>query len=120
MASQFLNSLRDFMIARHYRNTYYDIEGLDDADNEVEFDMLLKKDGSWHIAEVQRDLMLAQVPYPVAAVFNNKVSIPPERIIESDQGNGTIIYEFYATDQGQEKKYEVKLSVELLDEEWQH
>ena len=70
-------------------NIYYDIEGLDVNGNEIEFDMLLEEDGSWSIAEIQRDLTLEQTPEPVAKLFKSKVpNILPKRIIESDQGGG--------------------------------
>ena len=102
-------------------NTYFDIEGLDAQGNEIEFDMLLAKDGTWSIAEIQRDLVLKQVPEPVVNVFRSEVpTLNPARIIESDQGGGVIIYEFYTQEKDKERKFEVKLSVELLKTEWKH
>ena len=102
-------------------NTYYDIEGLDANGNEIEFDMLLEKDGSWSIAEIQRDLVLEQTPEPVVALFKSKVpNVLPKRIIESDQGGGIIVYEFYTVESEQERKYEIKMQVELLEKEWKH
>ena len=102
-------------------NTYYDIEGLDAQGNEIEFDMLLAKDGTWSIAEIQRDLTLKQVPERVVNVFRGEVpTLKPARIIESDQGGGVIIYEFFTQEKDKERKYEVKLSVELLEKEWTH
>jgi hypothetical protein len=48
----------------------------------------------------------------------------PERIIESDQGDGTIIYEFFGKDDaGEATKIEIKWSeqqAELLLDEWVH
>lgn len=102
-------------------NTYFDIEGLDGNGNEIEFDMLLGKDGTWTIAEIQRDLNMSQLPEPVAKLFQSKVpNTEPARIIESDQGDGVVVYEFYTRTKGKEKKYEIKLAVELLEKEWQH
>jgi len=101
-------------------NTYFDIEGLDANGNEIEFDMLLGEDGSWSIAEIQRDLTLEQTPAPVASLYQSKVNVSPKRIIESDQGDGVIVYEFYTVESEQEKKYEIKLQVELLEKEWKH
>lgn len=100
--------------------TYLDIEGIDALGNEVEFDML-QKGGTWQVVEVQRDLTLKQCP---KAVIDVLPSITPKRIIESDQTNGIIVYEFYtiAAD-GDEEKYEVKFEnnkAELLSKEWQH
>lgn len=102
-------------------NTYFDIEGLDAKGNEIEFDMLLQKDGSWRIAEIQRDLNKKQVPALVYKTFKQASSdSQPARIIESDQGGGVIVYEFYTKGKDKEKKYEVKLTVELLEKEWKH
>jgi len=101
-------------------NTYYDVEGLDANGNEIEFDMLLGNDGTWSIAEIQRDLNLEQCPDMVVALYQEKVGIAPARIIESDQGDGVVIYEFYTRESGKEKKYEIKLSAQLLDKEWTH
>lgn len=102
-------------------NTYFDIEGLDAQGNEIEFDMLLGEDGSWSIAEIQRDLTLEQCPTPVTNLYKQKVEgVEPQRIIESDQGDGVIVYEFYTLEDGKEEKYEIKLAVEFLDKEWKH
>jgi len=101
-------------------NTYYDVEGLDANGNEIEFDMLLGSDGSWSIAEIQRDLHLEQCPDAVIKLYQEKVGVVPARIIESDQGGGVVVYEFYTREAGKEKKYEIKLSVELLEKEWTH
>ena len=102
-------------------NTYFDVEGLDAQGNEIEFDMLLGEDGSWSIAEIQRDLTLEQSPEPVINLYKERVGdIEPRRIIESDQGDGVIVYEFYTLEEGKEKKYEIKLAVEFLEKEWKH
>ena len=102
-------------------NTYFDIEGLDANGNEIEFDMLLEEDGSWRIAEIQRDLSLEQCPKAVADLFTTSVpNVTPARIIESDQGDGVIIYEFYTVENKLERKYEIKMQVELLEKEWKH
>lgn len=99
---------------------YLDIEGIDAAGNEVEFDML-QKEGAWTIVEVQRDLTLEQCP---KAVLDVLPKIEPRRIIESDQTTGVVIYEFYTVAKnGDEAKYEVKLEnnkAELLSTEWEH
>ena len=102
-------------------NTYFDIEGLDGNGNEIEFDMLLGEDGTWSIAEIQRDLTLEQCPEPVVKLYREKVAnIEPKRIIESDQGNNVIVYEFYTKEDGKEKKHEIKLTIEYLETEWTH
>ena len=54
-------------------------------------------------------------------LYREKVaSVEPKRIIESDQGNNVIVYEFYTKEDGKEKKYEIKLTVEYLETEWTH
>lgn len=102
-------------------NTYLDVEGLDGKGNEIEFDMLEQENGMWKVVEIQRDLTLEQCP---KIVIDALPEISPKRIIESDQTNGIVIYEFYTVaDNGEEKKYEVKVEnnqAELLSEEWSH
>ena len=102
-------------------NTYFDIEGLDANGEDLEFDMLLGKDGSWSIAEIQRDLLVEQCPINVLSLFRQRVgSVDIARIIESDQGGGVIVYEFYTVEQGKENKYEIKLELSFLEKEWKH
>ena len=105
-------------------NTYIDVETLDDEGNEIEFDMLLDGD-DWKIAEIQRDLALSELPEVVESLFTSEANgMKPARIIESDQGDGIIIYEFYlVSNEGLETKKEVKFSggeAEILKEEWKH
>lgn len=103
--------------------TYIDVEAKDSAGKEIEFDTLLGEKG-WSIAEVQRDLAFADVPEPVRASLLEKVpGAKPARVIESDQGDGVIVYEFYTVSEGKEAKHEVKFSggkAEFLKEEWKH
>jgi len=83
--------------------------------------MLLLDDSSWRIAEIQRDLNVNQVPKPVLNVFKQRVpTLSPTRIIESDQGDGVIVYEFFTKENDKELKHEVKLMVEFLEKEWVH
>jgi hypothetical protein len=102
-------------------NTYFDIEGLDENGDDLEFDMLLGKDGTWTIAEIQRDLSEEQCPKSVIMLFRQQVKeLAIARIIESDQGDGVVIYEFYTIEKGQEKKYEIKRELSFLEKEWTH
>lgn len=102
-------------------DTYFDIEGIDGEGNEIEFDMLLDEDGSWRIVEIQRDLTLEQIPEPVSKLYSHRLgSVIPRRIIESDQGNGVIIYEFFSKKANKEYKHEIKMEVEFLEQEWKH
>ncbi|WP_417450405.1 hypothetical protein [Kordiimonas sp.] len=104
---------------------YYDLEGHDNAGREIELDLMLGEDGQWQVVEIQRDVLWQIVPALVQEeLMANAPGVKPARIIESDQDNGTIIYEFYTRDaNGVEAKYEVALKGEeatFLREEWQH
>lgn len=104
--------------------TYYDIEGETAAGDELEFD-ITQVDGQWTIVETQRDIAWEVAP---AAVRDSLRAVAPDfllrRIIESDQGDGVIIYEFFGSQDGApETKLEVRYAdgaAELLTEEWVH
>lgn len=105
-------------------NEYYDVGGWLPDGSELELDMT-RIDGTWTVVEFQRDIGMDLVPAEVAAVID--AGLPgwaPTRIIESDQGDGTIIYEFFAPGDGEQLvKREVKWSngsAELLVDEWVH
>lgn len=104
--------------------TYYDIEGETATGDALEFD-ITQIDGQWAIVETQRDIAWEAAP---PAVRDSLKAAAPDfllrRIIESDQGDGVIIYEFFGS---QESAPETKLEVryadgvaELLTEEWVH
>jgi len=104
-------------------NDYYDVEGIYQG-NEIELD-LTKVDGVWRVVEIQRDVVAAEVPGSVmTALTGAQPEFAPTRIIESDQGTGVIIYEFFGPDaEGKETKVEVKLErevAEVLEAEWVH
>lgn len=108
-----------------HNNQYFDIEGTDANGNEIELDLILTAAGSWEVVEIQRDIQWATVPLAVQHALTAKVSgVSPDRIIESDQDNGTVVYEFYTRNaEGKEAKYEVSLKagvVQFLTEEWKH
>mgnify|MGYP001811783218 CR=1 FL=1 len=105
-------------------NEYYDVGGTLPDGSELELDMT-RIDGVWAVVEFQRDIGMDLVPPAVAAAL--AAGVPdwtPTRIIESDQGDGTIIYEFFGPGDGAEPtKHEVKWtegSAELLVDEWVH
>ena len=104
-------------------NDYYDVEGtLNGA--EIELD-LTKIDGVWKVVEVQRDIAAADTPATVTAALGGAhPAFSPTRIIESDQGDGVVIYEFFgAGADGKDTKIEVKLengAAEVLTSEWIH
>jgi hypothetical protein len=104
--------------------TYYDVGGLDESGEEIELDIMQDGDG-WRVVEVQRDISFGETPEMVKSALRAETpEIAPARIIESDQTDGVIIYEFYTRDaNGAEAKYEVKLEngeAEFLTEEWAH
>lgn len=105
-------------------NEYYDVGGTLPDGSEMELDMT-RIDGAWTVVEFQRDIGMDLVPADVASAL--EAGVPgwtPTRIIESDQGDGTIVYEFFGPGDGDElDKYEVKWAdgaAELLVDEWAH
>ncbi len=111
---------------REVRNgvVYFDVEGEDPQGREIELD-IMQDEETWRVVEVQRDISMAAVPDAVRdALFENAPGIEPARIIESDQTDGVIIYEFFVVrEDGAEEKHEVKFDgarAEYLDEEWAH
>jgi len=105
-------------------NEYYDVGGTLPDGSELELDMT-RIDGVWTVVEFQRDIGMDLVPAPVAAALaDGYPDWLPVRIIESDQGDGTIIYELFGEPMGDETvKHEVKWTdgeAELLVDEWLH
>ena len=103
---------------------YYDIAGKMPDGTEVELDMTTV-DGRWAVVEIQRDVEMSQVPEQVRrALADVHDDFDPHRIIESDQDNGIVIYEFFGPGAGaEEMKAEVKWEAdqaELLQDEWVH
>ena len=104
--------------------TYFDIGGMDGAGNEIELD-IIQDEGSWRVVEVQRDIDWAQTPQAVKGALVGKApDDAPARIIESDQTDGIIVYEFYyVAEDGSESKHEVTFDgadAEYLTQEWAH
>lgn len=103
---------------------YYEVAGNDANGEEIELD-IMREDAGWRVVEIQRDITLEAMP-PAAreALLAKHPAIKPARIIESDQGDGVIIYEVYTRDAaGKEAKTEVKFeagAAEVLAEEWAH
>jgi hypothetical protein len=103
---------------------YYDLEGTLPDGSELELDLTLA-DGAWTVVEVQRDIALEQVPGGARqALETERPDWQPRRIIESDQGDGLVIYEFFGPGSaGEELKVEVKWedgAAEMLSDEWIH
>jgi hypothetical protein len=104
-------------------NDYYDVAGtLDGAELELD---ITRIDGRWTVVEIQRDITAAEVPSHAArALAKTHPAFSARRIIESDQGNGIVIYEFFGPgESGQDRKIEVKTErgdAEVLTAEWVH
>ncbi|MGH8175554.1 MAG: hypothetical protein ACREV5_04755 [Steroidobacter sp.] len=102
---------------------YYDVAGKVNG-GEVELDITRVAD-RWTVVEVQRDLEAANVPAEVSAALSAaNPSFNTTRIIESDQGAGVVIYEFFgAGADGKDAKIEVRLQngkADVLTSEWVH
>jgi hypothetical protein len=105
-------------------NEYYDVGGSLPDGSELELD-ITRIDGVWTVVETQRDIELETIPEAVAKALHRKVpGWSADRIIESDQADGVVIYEFFGKDaDGQEIKIEVKfegVQAEVLVDDWAH
>lgn len=105
-------------------NEYYDVGGTLPDGSELELDMTMI-DGVWTVVETQRDIGTDLLPAGVGDLLSGKFpEWQPDRIIESDQGDGVIIYEFFGkTETGDDTKIEIKWAqeqAELLVDEWVH
>lgn len=95
---------------------YFDVGGTLADGSEVEFD-IMEEGGSWRVVETQRDIRLEAAP---AAVRDMAGKFPAERVIESRQADGLVIYELY---DARQRKLEIKWdgqSAEALTKEWAH
>ena len=105
-------------------NEYYDVGGTLPDGSDLELDMT-RIDGVWTVVETQRDISMELLPERVEGLLSDKFAgWQPERIIESDQGGGVVVYEFFGkSDTGEDTKIEVKWAgeqAELLIDEWIH
>lgn len=102
---------------------YFDVEGTDPAGNEVEVDVL-REGANWRLVEVQRDIAWDKAPAAVSAVAKAAPgAFTPERVIESTQADGSVIYELFAPGRTDEPAMEVRLKdgkAELLGERSPH
>ena len=124
MASQPELNLSEAEYETRDGNEYYDVGGTLPDGSELELD-ITKIDGVWTVVETQRDIEFETTPQAVARALHSKVGgWSPDRIIESDQGDGVVIYEFFGKDaDGEETKIEVKFEggqAEVLVDEWVH
>lgn len=105
-------------------NEYYEVGGTLPDGSDWELDMT-RVNGVWTVVETQRDIGMDLVPENVGNTLDTKFpGWHPERIIESNQGAGVVVYEFFGkTDKGEKTKVEVKWEdghAELLLDEWLH
>lgn len=102
---------------------YYDVEGTRPDGSEVELD-ILEGGGRYTVVEIQRDIAWTQAPAPVIAAANAAPdAFAPERVIESTQTDGSVIYELFAPGRHDEPAVEVRLKdgrAAVLDERNPH
>ena len=102
---------------------YYDVEGTRADGSAVELDIQQVGD-RFEVVEIQRDVAFADMPPPVQASARSATgAFAPERVIESRQTDGSVIYELFAAGQPAEPAMEVRLKdgrVEVLTERWPH
>jgi hypothetical protein len=105
---------------------YYDVAGTLPDGTEIELDMLQTPEG-WAVVETQRDIAFAAAPEAVrAASAKADAAFTPERVIESRQADGIVIYELFGPKPqggGDPRKVEIKYdgrTAELLTKEWAH
>lgn len=103
--------------------TYFDVEGELPDGSEIEFDILMTEAGP-EIVEIQRDLDWAAVPEEVrAAAEASRAGLAPERVIESVQTDGAVIYELFAPGEPADPAMEVSFvdgTAAVLKERWPH
>lgn len=102
---------------------YYDVEGARPDGSEVELDIQQTGD-RFEVVEIQRDVAFADIPQAVQTTARAATgAFAPERIIESRQTDGGVIYELFAAGQPAEPAMEVRIrdgKAEVLTERWPH
>lgn len=102
---------------------YYDVEGRRADGSEVELD-ILQEGAGFRVVEIQRDISWADAPAAArAAAAAQPAAFAPERVIESTQTDGSVIYELFAAGRPAEPAMEVRMRhgrAEVLRERWAH
>ena len=102
---------------------YYDVEGTRPDGSEVELDVLQEGNG-FRVVEIQRDIAWSAAPAAaIAAAKAAPDAFTPERVIESNQTDGTVIYELFAPGRTDEPAMEVRVKdgkAEVLGTRWAH
>lgn len=102
---------------------YYDVEGTRPDGSEVELDIQQIGD-RFEVVEIQRDVAFGDMPAAAQTAARAATgAFAPERIIESAQTDGSVIYELFAPSQPAEPAMEVRVKdgkAEILTERWPH
>ncbi len=102
---------------------YFDVEGTRPDGSEVELD-IIQEGEAFRVVEIQRDIAFADAPAAVIAAARAAPGFfEPQRVIESRQTDGTVIYELFAPGRSDEPAMEVSLKdgrAQLLTERWAH
>lgn len=102
---------------------YYDVEGTRADGSEVELDVL-NEAGQYKVVEIQRDIAWSDAPEAArVAAASTSTPFEPERVIESTQTDGAVIYELFAPGAPQRPALEIRVAAgkaEVLKEEWPH
>lgn len=102
---------------------YFDVEGARPDGSEIELDIQQTGD-RFEVVEIQRDIAFADMPEAVQTAARAAVgAFAPERIIESRQTDGSVIYELFAPGRPAEPAMEVRVrdgKAEVLTERWPH
>jgi len=102
---------------------YFDVEGSRPDGSEVELDIQQIGD-RFEVVEIQRDIPFDDMPETVQTAARSATgAFAPERIIESRQTDGSVIYELFAPGRRDEPAMEVRVrdgKAEVLTERWPH
>ncbi|QAY76061.1 hypothetical protein [Sphingosinicella sp. BN140058] len=104
---------------------YFDVEGTLADGSEIEFD-IMEEGGRWRVVETQRDIGFDVAPVAVRrAAAAHDAAFTPNRVIESSQADGLVIYELFGAESGDPRgrKIEIKWdgkTAEVLKQEWAH
>lgn len=102
---------------------FWDVEGTRPGGAEVELDVL-EENGGYRVVEIQRDLAWEAVPAEVRAAADAQAGMfVPERVIESTQTDGTVIFELFRPGQPEEPAAEIAVrdgNAEFLEERWKY
>ncbi|MEP0392717.1 MAG: hypothetical protein ABJ205_11050 [Erythrobacter sp.] len=103
---------------------FFDVEGTRPDGSEVELDMLQEDEGNFRVVEVQRDIAWDDVPANARSAAEAVDGMfAPERVIESVQNDGTVIYELFAPGKTDAPSAEISVKdgeAKMLTERWEY